>query len=202
MSSRTARSRSSRMTASTPTSCSGLSRSSTARSTSAARRRPACGCARRRSGATGGRRSRTDGAPERLRQVVGRRRQRLEVVEREPARLLGLADHARLERWNANEIAPIRLAAVARLAEEVALPLEEQRPELELLDRKLLPELSPEGHLIAFARIDAAARRDPPHVVVTAVAKQQHPVVRIDHDCTHALPDREVARTSRKLLEP
>ena len=48
-------------TASTRTSSSAPSRSSTAPSTSAARRRPACGCGRRPSAATGARRSRTAG---------------------------------------------------------------------------------------------------------------------------------------------
>src|SRR5438067_11435118 len=115
MSRTTARWRSCRRTGSSRTSSSVRSRSSPGRSTSAAMRRPACGCRRRPSAATGGRRSRTAGAADgpslraagqrlrpgrdlvatrsygsqALRQILGPRRHALQLADREPALLVG-----------------------------------------------------------------------------------------------------------------
>jgi hypothetical protein len=145
---------------------------------------------------------RTDGVPDQPGQVVGRRRQGVELVEREPARLVRLADHPRFEGRDADEVTAVRLPAEARFAEKVPLTLEQERAELELLHTELLAQFASQSVLVALAGIDAAARRDPPLVVARSVAQQQHALLGVDDDRAHGPADRQSARATGELLEP
>src|SRR5690242_6932062 len=89
----------------------GRSRSSTARSTSGGRRLRGCGCGRRRSAATGGRRSPIAGAAEQLLEVARRIRQRAQLVHGEPPRLGPFTELLDLEPGDAHEVVAVALAA-------------------------------------------------------------------------------------------
>jgi NAD+ synthetase len=104
--------------------------------------RPGCVCVRRRSAATGGRRSRTAGGAEPLGEVQRPRRHGRQLRRREPAELVCLREVRRLEALDAHEVHAGEKASEAGLVESPTLVFPEQRAELEADEADLLVELA------------------------------------------------------------
>src|SRR4051794_39666200 len=178
------------------------SRSSTGPSTSGARPRRGCACARRRSAATGGRRSPIAGGAEPLCEVRRPRRHRLQLRRREPAGLVGLGEIRELEALDPHEVDARAKAPEAGLLTSPTAELPEQRAELELHETDLLLELATERLLVGFSFLAPAAGRDPPVAVLVAVAEEKDAAVVVHDGGANRLAFRQPALAPRELVEP
>ena len=95
----------------------------------------------------------------------------------------------------------MRRAAVAGLLEPADLERPEQRALLELRQPALLAQLAPQGLDVGLARLLSAARRDPPHPVLVAVAEEQRATLVVDNEPAHADPHRQPRGAACQLLE-
>src|SRR5205814_10626452 len=95
----------------------------------------------------------------------------------------------------------MRRTAEARLLEPANLERPEQRPELELPQAALLAQLAAQRLLVGLARLLPAARRDPPHPVLVAVAEEERPAFGVDDEPADADAQREPGGAARQVLE-
>src|SRR5581483_318329 len=145
-----------------------------------------------------------------LREAPRSRDHRLELLGREPARLVdALRDQlvcrerrARVEVPDTHEVVALALARPAPRVDEPVHARPDLRPELVVAQADLLGELALERVLVALALLDAAARRRPPRAERVLEANGERPPLVVEDERAHAAADGQAARPAGELLEP